>query len=282
MKGAGPHGLPPTTHWVSEALSEVRTTFCGYGDGVNSCTGNGSGNFSALEKTKSIVQAVNKKSTADTVWVAIDPCPFYPRGGGQECDTGEIRWKVRASTGSKEAWENAKVISCERVPAPNGGKFLAVLVQGSTEGLLQQLACGTLVEAHVDSERRSGCSVHHTATHLLHAVLRDHQGRTCCRCGRHCVWKRFLSSILKHICDFRRPFAAMGLPYWFLTAPCARLHTGPQVQQAGSHVAPDNLHIDLLCSPLDADAMAKVVTVLGTTLHEYETFPRHSPRSNKM
>ena len=177
VKGAGPHGLPPGTDWVSESLSEVRTTFCGYGQGVHSSADNGFRNFPALEKTKSIVQAVNKKSSGDTVWVAIDPCPFYPRSGGQECDRGEIRWKVGASTGADEAWESARVISCERVPAPNGGNFLAVLVQGSTEGVQQQLACGTLVEARVDSDRRSGCSVHHTATHLLHAVLRDHQGK---------------------------------------------------------------------------------------------------------
>ena len=172
VKGVGPHGLPSATHWVSDALSEVRTTFSGYGDGADSMGNRRPEN----EKTKSIVQAVNKKPSRDAVWVAIDPCPFYPRGGGQECDTGEIRWRVEGGNGTAKTWATAKVISCERVSAPGGGKFLAVLVQGSTDAVQKQLACGALVEASVDTERRTGCSVHHTATHLLHAVLREHQG----------------------------------------------------------------------------------------------------------
>jgi alanyl-tRNA synthetase len=85
----------------------------------------------------------------------LDRTPFYPEGGGQLGDTGQIV----------------------------GGEFRLVVVDtdqpiagvvrhriGAVEG---EPIVGALVRAEVDAARREGLRVHHTATHLVHWALRE-------------------------------------------------------------------------------------------------------------
>eukprot|EP00940_MAST-03C_sp_MAST-3C-sp2_P000409 g409.t1 len=98
------------------------------------------------------------KATSD--FVAIDPCPFFSRGGGQVGDVGEIRLLDGSDrrfrvVGTETAYDDGIVLQLE--PGESASA----------------LAVGAKVEARIDSEHRSGCAAHHTATHMLHASLRD-------------------------------------------------------------------------------------------------------------
>jgi alanyl-tRNA synthetase len=87
--------------------------------------------------------------------VLLDRTVFYAEGGGQVGDTGTITWpggRARVEDTQKDA---------------TGAFFHLVAVE---EGSLGQ---GQRVDLAVDEGRRRAVERHHTATHLLHAVLRQ-------------------------------------------------------------------------------------------------------------
>lgn len=87
--------------------------------------------------------------------VLLDMTPFYAEAGGQVADLGHL-------TGPEG---RAEVLGC-RVAAP-GVRIHSVRVQSGA------LKTGDLVSAQVDALRRAETARHHTATHLLHASLRE-------------------------------------------------------------------------------------------------------------
>ncbi len=87
--------------------------------------------------------------------VVLDHTPFYAQGGGQVGDTGLL--KAEGAT--------AEVTDCT-APAPRR-HLHHVNVTG------RPLREGETVLASVDAERRARIKAHHTATHLLHAALRE-------------------------------------------------------------------------------------------------------------
>ncbi|MGH2973871.1 MAG: alanine--tRNA ligase [Solirubrobacterales bacterium] len=91
------------------------------------------------------------------VLVKLEESPFYAEGGGQVADSGTIAW---------EGGE-AKVIDVYRV-----GEDQALEV----ETLHGDFGPGIAVEAEVDRETRHATMRNHTATHLLHAALREKLG----------------------------------------------------------------------------------------------------------
>ncbi|HEX3325208.1 MAG TPA: alanine--tRNA ligase [Solirubrobacterales bacterium] len=88
--------------------------------------------------------------------VKLEESPFYAEGGGQVADSGLLRW-----TGGE-----ARVIDVYRV-----GEDQALEVEPSGE--IDESAA---VEAEVDRETRHATMRNHTATHLLHAALRERLG----------------------------------------------------------------------------------------------------------
>ncbi len=88
--------------------------------------------------------------------VKLEESPFYAEGGGQVADSGVLRW----------AGGEAEVIDVYRV-----GEDQALEVKGGDE-----VEAGTAVEALVDHETRHATMRNHTATHLLHAALRERLG----------------------------------------------------------------------------------------------------------
>ncbi|MDE0831145.1 MAG: alanine--tRNA ligase-related protein, partial [Vicinamibacterales bacterium] len=94
-------------------------------------------------------------------YAVLDSTPFYLEAGGQVSDTGQL---TDADTGLV-----AEVTGVERV-APGAPRAHRVRV---TEGCL---GAGAHVTADVDATRRDATRRHHTATHLLHAALRDQLG----------------------------------------------------------------------------------------------------------
>jgi alanyl-tRNA synthetase len=88
--------------------------------------------------------------------VKLEESPFYAEGGGQVADSGLLRWD-----GSE-----AEVLDVYRV---GEDQVLEVKANGGVEA-------GTAVEAVVDRETRHATMRNHTATHLLHAALRERLG----------------------------------------------------------------------------------------------------------
>ncbi len=85
----------------------------------------------------------------------LEESPFYPEGGGQVSDSGLIRWDgLRARVADVYRVGDDQVIRVDGpVPAP-----------------------GTRVEAEVEHATRHATMRNHTATHLLHAALRERLG----------------------------------------------------------------------------------------------------------
>jgi alanyl-tRNA synthetase len=88
--------------------------------------------------------------------VKLEESPFYAEGGGQVADSGLLRWDGG----------EARVVDVYRV---GGDQALEVEPGGGVEA-------GVAVEARVDRETRHATMRNHTATHLLHAALRERLG----------------------------------------------------------------------------------------------------------
>ena len=90
----------------------------------------------------------------------LDRTPFYAESGGQVGDTGELR----NAAGRFEVGDTLKM----------GGVFFghAGIWHGE-----QPLRCGDLLDPQVDAQRRQSIVLNHSATHLLHAALRQVLGK---------------------------------------------------------------------------------------------------------
>ncbi len=99
-------------------------------------------------------QACKELQAGDIGLVVLDRTPFYARSGGQVGDTGRLEaegcsLKVRDTTRQGQA-----IVHHVEV------------VQGA-------VAIGQKLHALIDAARRQRLRVHHSATHLLHAALRE-------------------------------------------------------------------------------------------------------------
>ncbi len=88
--------------------------------------------------------------------VKLEESPFYAEGGGQVADSGTLSW----------AGGEARVVDVYRV-----GEDQALEVEADAS-----LEAGIAIEARVDRETRHATMRNHTATHLLHAALRERLG----------------------------------------------------------------------------------------------------------
>ena len=112
----------------------------------------GSGEVLAMVKGGEQVEAAE---AGDQVEVLLDRTPFYAESGGQAGDQGHIEW----------AGGRGRVLDAHK----RAGDLHAHLVK-ITEGRLVQGERATL---SVDAERRQRTRANHSATHLLHAALRN-------------------------------------------------------------------------------------------------------------
>jgi alanyl-tRNA synthetase len=87
--------------------------------------------------------------------VKLEESPFYAEGGGQVADSGVLRWDGG----------EAKVVDVYRI-----GEDQALEVEAAVP------EAGTSLEAQVDHLSRHATMRNHTATHLLHAALRERLG----------------------------------------------------------------------------------------------------------
>lgn len=102
-------------------------------------------------------QAVNSAPTGASVEVVAPATPFYVEQGGQVSDTG---W-IRADDG---AWEMQ--VNDVRRPVPGLTMHVGQVLRG-------EIKVGASALVSIDEERRLDIMRNHTATHLLHAALRQ-------------------------------------------------------------------------------------------------------------
>lgn len=98
--------------------------------------------------------------------IVLEETPFYAEMGGQDSDAGVIR----APSG------NFEVLDVQR-PVPG---LVVHTVQGTGE-----ISVGDRVEAIVDAAHRQGACQAHSATHVLHAALRELVGPTATQAGSY-------------------------------------------------------------------------------------------------
>ncbi|MGC8668970.1 MAG: alanine--tRNA ligase [Chthonomonadales bacterium] len=109
-------------------------------------------------------ELVDFARAGDAVEIVLDRTPFYAEAGGQVGDTGWITSPGRDT----ECALRAEVMDTQKA----GGIILHKAVV--REGVLN---VGDRVTAAVDMERRRSIMRNHTATHLLHAALREVLGK---------------------------------------------------------------------------------------------------------
>lgn len=113
--------------------------------------------YTGLESSCRIIKYRSVKTKGkEQFQVVLDKTPFYAESGGQQGDTGELessKGKIRVLDTKKE--NNLIVHFTDKLPA-------------DTDGPLQ---------ARVDRKKRQLTMNNHTATHLLHAALREVLGK---------------------------------------------------------------------------------------------------------
>ena len=127
--------------------SGLRSEFTGYGSRQESARVTG--------MVDDLGQVIEQAGPGQKVRLITDRTPFYAEAGGQIGDIGEIRW--------------------------DGGSAQVETTTSETEGVILHhatikagaLTTGSEVELIVDEQSRTDTEANHSATHLLHAALRE-------------------------------------------------------------------------------------------------------------
>ncbi|MEH6453341.1 MAG: alanine--tRNA ligase [Psychromonas sp.] len=124
------------------------TEFCGY---------------ETLEQSAPVMKMIKDGAFVETLnagdngQVVLATTPFYAESGGQSGDAGELHF------------EGGLFIVTDTKKSGNAFLHIGYLSNG-------KLDVNTVVAAKVDQERRKSIALHHSATHLLHAALRQTLG----------------------------------------------------------------------------------------------------------
>jgi len=160
--------------WYDIAETQGGTEFTGYG------ATSGEGQVIALVKDG---VSVNEAKAGDELVVLTNQTPFYGESGGQMGDSGTIA-----------TLEGAKA------SVSDTGKPLGRLHAHHAKLEAGSLKVGDTVQLSVDAARRDRIRANHSATHLLHAALRN-------RLGSHVTQKGSLVAEDRFRFDFSHPKA---------------------------------------------------------------------------
>ena len=99
-------------------------------------------------------ERVNKANNNEEIYFACNQTPFYAEAGGQIGDQGIFASKT--ATGN--------ILDCKK----QGKVYLhkAIVKKGN-------IKIGDLIKMSVEKNKRSAIAIHHSATHLVHAALRE-------------------------------------------------------------------------------------------------------------
>jgi alanyl-tRNA synthetase len=99
---------------------------------------------------------VDKLSSGDTGWIVLEETPFYVQSGGQVSDVGTLRNDVGFVAHVSDVELVGAGVRAHRARIHSGA-----------------ITVGAPVIAEIDAARRAATRRNHTATHLLHAALRQ-------------------------------------------------------------------------------------------------------------
>jgi alanyl-tRNA synthetase len=174
-KGSGDKASDELWYDLAEKLGP--TEFTGYagheGEGV------------VLEIIKDGKRA-DEANVGDTVTILMNQTPFYGESGGQVGDSGKLK-SLKGFVGEVE--DTTKPL----------GKLHAL----RTKVVMGQVSVGDTLHQLVDIERRTRIRANHSATHLLHAALRN-------QLGGHVTQKGSLVAPDRLRFDFSHPKALSG------------------------------------------------------------------------
>ncbi len=156
------------------AMQLPATEFLGYGG----C--DGAGRVVALLRGGAVVDTLQ---AGEEGAVILDQTPFYGESGGQAGDRGILF----------HGQELCFRVTDTQKPVPTQIVHLGTLERGS-------IRVGDILQASVDAAARAATAAHHSATHLLHAVLRR-------RLGAHVQQKGSLVTAERLRFDFSHPEA---------------------------------------------------------------------------
>jgi len=144
MKGGAAKIVNPVYQKIAQ---RGRTEFTGYTGTELSGT-----KVAALVRNGELVDGI---VAGDEAEVVLDRTPFYAESGGQVGDVGVLEN------------EDARLLVTDAYSPTSGVTVHRVTVEQGT------LKTGDAINAHVDAEKRARTMANHTATHLLHAALRE-------------------------------------------------------------------------------------------------------------
>ena len=147
-KGSGEEAVPEAYRGLG--AKGITTNFIGY-DSLKTASG-----------VNHIIQAgkeVSQATEGDNIELVLEASPFYGESGGQQGDTGFLIGKDQNTNLTIRITGTSKY-----------GKGL-IAHKGIVESGI--VSVGDKVEAEVDEDRRKATTLNHTATHLLHAALRE-------------------------------------------------------------------------------------------------------------
>jgi alanyl-tRNA synthetase len=143
--------------WLAELkLPDAQSEFRGYPE-LDFCSLKGAVVVALLDRKGAQVQ---KLAAGETGFAITDRTIFYPEGGGQVADLGDLLWPGGL----------AKVQDTQK-PIPGVILHKVWVSRG-------ELSVGTLVDMSIDEWTRRSTQANHTGTHLLHAALRKVLGES--------------------------------------------------------------------------------------------------------
>jgi len=144
MKGGAAKIVNPVYQKIAQ---RGRTEFTGYAG-----TELSGSKVMALVKNGELVDEIGAGDEAE---IALDRTPFYAESGGQVGDVGVLEN------------EDSRLLVTDAYSPTSGVTVHRVTVE---QGVLKT---GDVINTHVDAEKRARTMANHTATHLLHAALRE-------------------------------------------------------------------------------------------------------------
>jgi alanyl-tRNA synthetase len=139
-----------------DASIDMKTAFCGY-DGLR-----GESRVVALLRGGARVESL---APGDEGEVILESTPFYAESGGQVGDAGVLRLP-----GTPGAAGAVRFIVDDTQKRGTGGAHAHI---GRLAPDSAPLAVGATLTAEVDAQLREATALNHSATHLLHAALRE-------------------------------------------------------------------------------------------------------------
>lgn len=117
-----------------------------------------------LQDTRKIPSFIEK----NPIYLVFDKTPFYPTGGGQMHDIGTCIVSIK--DGTKFANIGCKIDSVSKM----SGSVIVHRVDPASVSI--EYSDNNINTLEIDFENRQNTACNHTATHILHAVLRKHLG----------------------------------------------------------------------------------------------------------